>query len=169
MSRPDIRLVTSPDPKLTVPDLAIPALPEEERYWVPQGENVWFRPLMMNTVMGGWSNLLRIRGGGILGRHRHPGPVHGLVIKGAFHYLEHDWVARAGYYVFEPPGITHTLVVDQDGEELIVFFTSYGAMIHVNDIGQQIGYEDVFTKIEMCRSHYRSMGIPDSELDKLIY
>ena len=37
----------------------------------------------------------------------------GYVIKGAWRYLEHDWVAREGGYVYEAPGETHTLVVDE--------------------------------------------------------
>jgi len=44
----------------------------------------------------------------------HPAPVHGLVLEGSWRYLEHDWVARKGMYVFEPPGEIHTLVVGSD-------------------------------------------------------
>ena len=54
---------------------------------------MWFRPLLLNTVTGGWCNLLRVRKRGVLSRHRHPMVVVGYVIKGAWRYLEHDWVA----------------------------------------------------------------------------
>ena len=37
---------------------ALAALPDDERVWVPQMENVWFRPLLLNTVTGSWFNLL---------------------------------------------------------------------------------------------------------------
>ena len=33
-----------------VADLVIAAIPEDERLWVPQADNVWFRPLMLNTT-----------------------------------------------------------------------------------------------------------------------
>jgi hypothetical protein len=34
-----------PMPKETLPDLVVPhAIPIDDRVWVPQGENVWFRP-----------------------------------------------------------------------------------------------------------------------------
>jgi quercetin dioxygenase-like cupin family protein len=62
-------------------------------------------------------NLLKMRKSGVLSRHRHPQAVHGLVLKGRWHYLEHDWVAEEGSYVFEPPGETHTLVVPDDVDE----------------------------------------------------
>jgi fluoride ion exporter CrcB/FEX len=75
------------------------------------------------------------------------------VIKGEWHYLEHDWVAREGGFVYEPPGEIHTLVVPAHCPEMITFFNISGAMIYVDDAGRQAGYEDVFTKIDMCRAH----------------
>ena len=151
-----------------VPEIAVQALPDDPRIWVPQGENIWFRPLMLNTVNGGWSNLLKVTRSGVLTRHVHPAPVHGYVIKGSWHYREHDWVARAGSYVFEPPGEIHTLVVDADTEEMITFFVISGAMIYMDEDNRQIGYDDVFTKIAMCRKHYRSVGLPDEYLEQFI-
>src|SRR5690606_30401801 len=102
---------------LAAKELAITAVPEDERVWVPQAEGVWFRPLFLNTLRGQWCNLLRVRRAGILSRHLHPQPVHGYVIKGRWHYLEHDWVAETGSYVFEPPGEIHTLTVPEDCAE----------------------------------------------------
>jgi len=72
------------------------AIPADERLWVPQAENVWFRPLCLNVSQGYWMNLLRVRKSSVLSRHRHPNPVHGFVLKGRWHYLEHDWVAEEG-------------------------------------------------------------------------
>jgi len=139
-------------------DLVVTAVPEDERVWVPQAPNVWFRPLMLNTLQGQWCNLLRVRRSGILSRHRHPGPVHGYVIKGNWRYLEHDWVAKAGSYVFEPPGETHTLTVDSD-DEMITFFNISGCMYYVDQEGRNTGFEDVFTKIDMCAAHYEAVGL----------
>lgn len=112
-------------------------VPEDERVWVPQMENVWFRPLCLNTVQGYWVNLLRVRKSGVLSRHRHPAPVHGVVLRGAWHYLEHDWKATKGSYVFEPPGETHTLVVPENVPEMITLFHITGAMIYVDPFGRQ--------------------------------
>ncbi len=93
-----------PPPPYAVSDLVTTAIPDDERLWVPQAPNIWFRPLLLNTVQGEWVNLLRVRRSGVLSRHRHPAPVHGYVIKGTWRYLEHNWIAKAGDYVFEPPG-----------------------------------------------------------------
>ena len=42
------------------PEIAVAAVPADEREWVPQAPDVWFRPLLLNTVTGGWCNLLRV-------------------------------------------------------------------------------------------------------------
>ena len=146
-------------PPEAVREIVETAIPDDERLWVPQADRVWFRPLLLNAVNGGWTNLLKVTRSGVLSRHRHPGPVHGYVLKGSWRYLEHDWVAKAGDYVFEPPGETHTLVVDPGVREMITFFNVSGAMIYLDEKGRQAGYEDVFTKIEMCRKHYRKVGL----------
>jgi 2,4'-dihydroxyacetophenone dioxygenase len=153
------------------PEIAVGAIPDDERVWVPQAENVWFRPLLLNTVTGSWCNLLRVRKSGVLSRHIHPSVVVGYVINGAWRYLEHDWVARAGSFVYEPPGEIHTLVVDEASgpeNEMITFFNIAGAMVYVDANGQPSGYEDVFTKIEMCRRHYTDIGLGSQYVDQFI-
>ncbi|MBE0701599.1 MAG: 2,4'-dihydroxyacetophenone dioxygenase family protein [Afipia sp.] len=144
-----------------VPDIAVRAIPEDDRLWVPETgkENVWFRPLMLDTVSGSWAILLRMMRAGIYSRHRHPGQVHAYVIKGAWRYLEHDWTATPGTYVFEPPGETHTLVVDSADEMITFFHNVSGVVVYVDDEGCATGHEDVFTRIEMCRRHFRSTGL----------
>lgn len=151
-----------------VPELAIAAMPDDERVWVPQATDVWFRPLLLNTVNGGWCNLLRVRRSGILSRHRHPMLVVGYVIKGRWRYREHEWVAEEGSFVYEPPGETHTLVVPDDCAEMITFFNISGAMIYLDEAGRQTGYEDVFSKIEMCRAHYAAAGLGADFVDQFI-
>lgn len=81
------------------------------------------------------------------------------VIKGSWRYLEHDWVATEGTYVFEPPGEIHTLIVDRDVEEMITFFNVAGCMYYVDDQGRSTGFEDVFTKIDMCQANYADVGL----------
>ncbi|MGH8713483.1 MAG: 2,4'-dihydroxyacetophenone dioxygenase family protein [Casimicrobiaceae bacterium] len=151
-----------------VPELAVAAIPDDERIWVPQAPDIWFRPLLLNTVAGGWCNLLRVRRSGILSRHRHPMLVVGYVIKGRWRYLEHAWMAEEGSFVYEPPGEVHTLVVPDDCAEMITFFNIAGAMIYLDGSGRQTGYEDVFTKIDMCRRHYAATGLGARYVDQFI-
>ena len=150
-----------------VSDLVLHAMPDDERLWVPQAENVWFRPLLFDVSGGGWVNLLRVRRSGVLSRHRHPAPVHGYVIKGSWRYLEHDWLAREGDYVFEPPGEIHTLVVDE-AAEMITLFHVFGALIYYDENDQPLGHDDVHTKIEMCRRHFAATGLGEESVTQFI-
>jgi quercetin dioxygenase-like cupin family protein len=162
--RPDERVpYRLPFPPDVQAELVIPkAASGDERLWVPQQANVWTRPLLFNVSAGYWMVLLRVRRSGVLTRHRHPGPVHGFVLKGRWHYLEHDWVAEEGSYVYEPPGETHTLVVPDDVPEMITYFQVNGAMIYVDPEGRETGYDDVHTKIELTRKHFTAVGLgPD--------
>ena len=157
------------------PEIAVQAIPDDERVWVPQAPQVWFRPLLLNTVTGSWCNLLRVRRSGVLSRHIHPSWVTGFVIRGAWRNLEHDWVAREGSFVYEPPGEIHTLVVDDVAvqgsdqvTEMITLFNIHGAMVYVDEQGKTTGYEDVFTKIEMCRRHYAACGLGADYVDPFV-
>lgn len=157
------------NPPEALADIVVPnAIPNDERLWVPQAENVWFRPLCLSASQGYWTNLLRVRKSGVLGCHRHPQPVHGLVLRGRWYYLEHDWQATEGDYVFEPPGETHTLYVPADVEEMITFFQVNGVMYYTDEWGNNTGYEDVFTKIEMCRQHYEQVGLGKDYVDQFV-
>jgi 2,4'-dihydroxyacetophenone dioxygenase len=155
-------------PRTLQPEIAVQSIPTDERVWVQQAPNVWFRPLLFNTVSGGWCNLLRVRKSGVLSRHRHPMVVTGYVIKGSWRYLEHDWIATEGSFVYEPPGEIHTLVVPDDCPEMITHFNIQGAMIYLDAEDKHIGYEDVWTKIEMCRAYYAQNGLGAAYVDQFV-
>jgi 2,4'-dihydroxyacetophenone dioxygenase len=158
-----------PFPKEAAHEIVVPqAIPNDERVWVPQAESVWFRPLCLCASSGYWMNLLRVRRSGVLSRHRHTQPVHGWVLKGRWYYLEHDWVAEEGGYVYEPPGETHTLVVPEDCTEMITYFQVNGTMVYVDPHGKMTGFEDVFTKIDLCRAHYEKIGLGKDFVNQFI-
>lgn len=130
-----------------------------EQDWVPQSPDVAFKPLVLNVTEGYYVNLLRVRSSGVLSRHRHSGPVHAFTLRGEWHYLEHDWIARTGDYVFEPPGETHTLVVPNHVTEMITLFHVTGGYTYVDPSGKALGYEDVFTKLANARAHFEGLGL----------
>lgn len=146
-----------------LPEIFVPrVLPEdmdEELLWVPQTDSVSFRPLCLCVSSGYYVNLLRVKGSGLLSRHRHPGPVHGHVLKGSWRYLEHDWVAHEGSYIFEPPGEIHTLVVPEGVDEMITLFHVTGSLLYCDLEGNVVGADDVFTKLELAKQHYEKVGL----------
>jgi len=79
-------------------------------------------------------------------------------------------VAKEGSFVYEPPGEIHTLVVDAQvgATEMITFFNIHGTMVYVDEAGQVTGYEDVFTKVAMCRRHYEENGFGGAYVDQFV-
>lgn len=159
--RADLKVAyQKPQPWGMAPDLVIhDVLTSDERLWAPVAPDIWSRPLQLNPVGGFYIHLLRVRRSGVLQRHRHSGQVHAYVMKGRWYYLEHDWVAQEGSYIFEPPGETHTLTVPDDCSEMITLFTVYGSLMYVDPQGNSTGYDDVFTRIEKYRAHFESVGL----------
>jgi len=92
----------------------------------------------------------------------------GYVIRGRWKYLEHEWTAEEGSFVYEPPGEIHTLTVPADCPEMITFFNISGAMIYLDDADRTIGYEDVWSKIDMCRRHYREVGLGAEYVEQFV-
>jgi len=145
------------------PDLVLPGVLSEwladDHLWVPSSATVSFKPIILSTSQGYFVNLLRVRQNGILHRHRHAGPVHALVLRGRWHYLEHDWIAEEGSYIYEPPGDVHTLVVPEGVPEMITWFHNTGGYTYLDADGNPAGVEDVFTKLEAAQRHYSAIGL----------
>jgi len=59
-------------------------------------------------------------------------------------------------------------VVDEGHEEMITFFNIQGAMVYVDGEGRQTGYEDVHTKLAMCRAHYEACGLGADFVDQFV-
>jgi len=158
--------------KEALPDIfvhnVLPSDVDEDLLWVPQTDTVSFRPLCLCTSGGYYVNLLRVKGSGMLSRHRHPGPVHGHVLKGSWRYLEHDWIAEAGSYVFEPPGEIHTLVVPEGVDEMITLFHVTGSLLYCDAEGNVVGADDVFTKLELAKKHYKDVGLGENFVQQFV-
>ncbi|WP_295502124.1 2,4'-dihydroxyacetophenone dioxygenase family protein [Limnohabitans sp. Rim8] len=149
-----------PQPWGMTPDMVVHNVQtEDERLWAPVAPGIWSRPLHLNVTGGFYVHLLKVKRSGLLQRHRHSGQVHAHVLRGKWLYLEHDWVAEEGSYVFEPPGETHTLVVPDDCQDMVTMFTVHGALMYVDTQGNATGYDDVFTRIEKYRAHFEAVGL----------
>jgi len=168
---PRKRPYARPQPFGMLPDLVTAGaidIDDPQGFWVPQAEGVWFRPLVLSVSQGFYVNLLRVRRAGVLSRHRHFGAVHAFVLRGRWRYLEHDWEATEGSYVFEPPGETHTLVVPDAVDDMVTLFHVTGGYAYVDPDGRAEGYEDVFTKLEATRRHVEAAGLPEATWSRLI-
>ena len=136
----------------------------DTKRWVPLRDGVAFRPFLFDVANGGWSSILRIAPGKQLACHYHTQPVYGYTIEGSWRYLEHDWIANAGTFIYDPPGEMHTLVAD-DRLGMTTFFVTRGSLIYTDAAGRQSGYEDVFSRLALTRGHWAEQGLDPAELD----
>jgi 2,4'-dihydroxyacetophenone dioxygenase len=144
---------------------------DDERKWVPYADGVWFQPCQFNLTSGGFTVVLKGLPGAKLGVHYHVGTVRGYTLRGHWRYLEHDWVAKPGTFIYEPAGEAHTFVVTDDSPEpaLIIFMVEAGLMyLDKPANGAFAAYEDGFSALEICRKYYRQAGLDGRRLDLLI-
>lgn len=144
---------------------------DDEKLWVPYADGVWIQPCCFNVTSGGFSLLLKGLPGAQLGVHYHVGIVRGYTLAGHWRYLEHDWVAKPGTFIYEPAGEAHTLVVTDDSPEpALILFMVEGGLIYLDspDNGGFAAYEDGFSALEICRNYYRDAGLDVKQLDALI-
>jgi len=125
--------------------------------WVPLNEGVWLRYVTFDVRSSTCANVMWVREEGSVGRHRHRGPVAGITLEGSWRYLEYDWVAKAGDYIRESPGRSHTLYSDTGMKTL---FTLNGAVEMLDDIGRVFEVLDVFWFINHYTSYCEENGIP---------
>ena len=129
---------------------------EKESPWVPFGSNAAIRHLAFDVRRNVYSNILWIKSGGVVGTHRHRGTVVMVCLEGSARYLEYEWVAGPGDFIYETPGLTHTLVSDHpQGVKLFGwlegstdFFDEKGGFIETLDIWWYINHYESY-----CREH----------------
>jgi 2,4'-dihydroxyacetophenone dioxygenase len=110
---------------------------DDDLPWIQFGPDIASKVAHVRLRDGLWVVRSRFRPGAVIQTHRHTGPVFGFTLSGAWHYLESgDQINRAGSYLFEPAGSTHTLAAlpDSDGPA-DVWFAIYGADINLDADG----------------------------------
>ncbi len=109
--------------------------------YVPFKDGVFIRLLAFDVRNNLYANVLWVRQGGLLGRHRHRGRIFACTLEGSWRYLEYDWVATPGSYVQESPGAVHTLFSENGMKTMFVL---NGSLDFVDDNDNLIETLDVF-------------------------
>jgi 2,4'-dihydroxyacetophenone dioxygenase len=107
--------------------------------FTPYNEDVKIKLLRVDPVRGQMCLVLSAPGGTGLGIHKHYGYVIVYTLRGAWRYLEHEWVSREGDFVYETAGSRHTFVADEDTDAFIVL---EGALEFLDEDGNRLAIED---------------------------
>ena len=104
---------------------------------MPFSETVSSRPLWISPSQNKSCDILMAKGAGLVNRHYHPHQVFAYTISGKWGYLEHDWIATAGDFIYETPGEGHTLVAYEHEDPMKVFFQVEGPLIWLDEEGKR--------------------------------
>jgi hypothetical protein len=128
----------------------------------------WVRPLLFDVTNGGWISLLKAKGKGTIQRHRHAAAVTAWTLDGSWGYREHDWLAKAGSFVYEPAGHIHTLYIDEEVGHMTALFHVYGPVIHLDPNGDVTSYDDVYLRLDRYMKHCKENGVSQEWVESLI-
>lgn len=132
---------------------------ERESPWVPFGPSAAIRHLLFDTRHNIFSNILWMKSAGVIGTHKHRGTVVMVCLEGSARYLEYDWVAGPGDFIYETPGLVHTLVSDNP-QGVKLFGWLQGPIEFYDDKANFIETLDVWWFIHHYESYCRENGVP---------
>jgi len=120
--------------------------------------------LLMADIEGGrYAVRMQFDPGLKVATHKHSGEIHAFTLAGEWAYIEYPGSPpnRAGSYLFEPPGSTHTLkVADNVDGPTDVLFIMYGAMLHLGPGGEIVGVTDAESVLREYPQLLRAQGKP---------
>lgn len=105
--------------------------------FVDLGDGVELQLLQVDLAQGVWIIRNRFAPDTTVQTHKHTGAVYAFTESGCWYYLESPEAQnRAGSFLFEPAGSTHTLHVPADNTESThAAFVIYGANLNLADDG----------------------------------
>lgn len=139
----------------------------DDKYYLPMSATVGSKPLWISPQRNMWADVLMAKRAGLINRHYHPQQVFAYTISGKWGYLEHEWIATAGDFVYEPPGESHTLIAYDSDEPMRVFFVVQAPLIWLDEHGARLASYDVSDYIAAARTHYEQVGIGAAYVDSL--
>lgn len=140
------------------PDVYLDLSTDVTSPWIPWTEGTWLKHIMFDVRNNTWHQVLKVEPGAKLGKHRHRGPVVGVVLEGGWKYAEYDWNAKKGDIIRENPGVIHTLLADPGG--MTTFFTVSACLEFFDDQNNLTDTMDVFWYINHYVSYCKKNGLP---------
>jgi 2,4'-dihydroxyacetophenone dioxygenase len=103
---------------------------------------------------------IRFEPGVQLPPHHHTGAVYAFTLKGEWSYLEYPETPpnKAGSFLYEPAGSTHTLKVADHAAETDVFYVIHGAMLIQDPAGNIVARLDAASHLRDWPDALRAQG-----------
>lgn len=134
----------------------------DEVPWVPNHlfPGAELRLLQADTTRGVYVMAGRLPGDLLVGTHRHTGAVHMFTLSGAWKYLEHEYVNRAGSYLYEPPDSVHTLHVLPGEHVTETLSVVYGETEYLDPDGKVVSVSNAASNLANYYASCEQAGLP---------
>jgi quercetin dioxygenase-like cupin family protein len=126
--------------------------------FLPYADNVFVKLLKVNPVSGEWVTLLKAPAQMRLPRHHHSGTVMVYTLRGSWRYLEHDWIATPGSFVYETAGSRHTPVAVGE-DEVVTLNIVQGDWNLMTDDDQVLAIENWKSVMQRYLAHCHTKDI----------
>lgn len=138
----------------------------ESMPWIPftpYSEEVFLKIIKVDPIQGEWIALLKAPPHAELPMHHHGGTVKVWTLSGRWRYLEHDWVATPGSFVFETAGSRHT-PVSVGEEEVVTLNMVQGDWNLLSPEGAVLAIENWRSMMERYLNYCKAKGIPPRDI-----
>ena len=129
--------------------------------WVPfspYSDDVHLKYFRIDPARGEVLLSMRLPAGLRLPPHYHTGTVIAHTVRGAWRYLEHEWVSKAGDTVFETAGSLHAPESVGD-EEAEIFLVVVGELLFLDEDGHVVARENWQTSLARYSAYCRDHGL----------
>lgn len=135
--------------------------------FTPFSEEVLLKYWKVDPVRGEIVVSMRFPPGIELPTHYHTGVVVAHTVRGAWRYIEHDWVSGPGDTVYETAASSHTpqSVGEEDAE---VFFYLVGELEFLDPSGNLLARENAKTSLARYEAYCQSNGLPARDLTSFV-
>ena len=135
---------------------------DDDLPWIDDGRGTQTKVLVAKLREGLFIVRTRFEPGVVVQTHKHTGAVYAYTSSGSWHYLESEYVNRAGSFLYEPAGSIHTLVVPASNTEVTdVWFQIYGANLNLAEDGSVESVTDAASVLSYYRRRCAKAGLAD--------
>jgi quercetin dioxygenase-like cupin family protein len=132
--------------------------------FAPINDKIHLKYFKINPVTGEVVLLMKAAKGEGAHIHRHTGTVMVYTLSGRWKYDQHDWVAEAGDFVFEPSESSHSFTNLSDDDNGTALVVSTGELHFLDEDGKVTHVETWRTALNRYREYCNANQVPEIDL-----
>jgi len=132
--------------------------------FAPINDKILLKYFKINPVTGEVVLLMKAAKGEGAHIHRHTGTVMVYTLSGRWKYDQHDWIAQAGDFVFEPSESSHSFTNLSDDDNGMALVVSTGELHFLDEDGKVTFVETWRTALSRYQDYCQANELPEIDL-----